>query len=231
MKSPLPEKILGEIKLKGIAPRPRWQFLLKRWVLWSLSLFSAVLGGIAVAIIIFLFVDHDYGVRVYLSQSAVEDILSTIPYFWLFTLTILLGVTEYAVRHTQFGYRYAQARIITAVFFGSIILGVLLNSFDAGERIQNLLIETVPSYDALVYTSRDSWSHPEKGLLGGTVISVIDSKEFEFLDFHQKVWHINTNEMQDNSDVIINKGSMFKIIGSQDGVASFAAGQILPWNN
>ena len=66
MNNILSEKIIEEIKRQGIKPRPRWQFLLKRWVLWSLAVFSAVLGSIAIAIIIFTFIDHDASVRVYL---------------------------------------------------------------------------------------------------------------------------------------------------------------------
>ncbi len=231
MTNVLPKKIIEEIKRQGIAPRPRWQFLLKRWVLWLLSIFSTILGGIAIAIIIFTFIDHDASVRVYLKQSAVEDILSAVPYFWLATLVMLVGVSKYGVRHTAFGYRYTTARIIAIVLIISVLMGVGLNAMDVGERVQDFLIETVPSYDALVYTSKDAWSQPEKGLLGGTVISVISREEFELLDFHKKSWRVNTSELQGNNDSIIRQGAIIRIIGTQHENSLFRAGQVFPWNN
>lgn len=231
MNNILSEKIIEEIKRQGIKPRPRWQFLLKRWVLWSLAVFSAVLGSIAIAIIIFTFIDHDASVRVYLQGSAVADILLAIPYFWLITLAVLTGVAKYAVRHTQFGYRYATTRIITAVLIGSTVLGITLNVMDVTGSIQDFLIETVPAYDALIYTSKDAWSRPEKGALGGTVINIGNSDYFELLDFHKKTWRIDMSELQDHIDINIKPGMILKIIGTQKDNSTFRAGQIFPWNN
>ncbi|MHB8842308.1 MAG: hypothetical protein ACYC56_11095 [Candidatus Aquicultor sp.] len=231
MNKTLPEKVIEEIKKQGIEPRPRWQFLLKRWVLWSLAIFSTILGGIAIAIIIFTFIDHEASVRVYLKQSAVEDILSAIPYFWFATLVILTGVTKYAVRNTKFGYRYAMARIVAAVLIGSIFFGITFNTIGVGESVQDFLVETVPSYDVLTYTSKDAWSQPEKGLLGGTVTTIISSEEFELVDFHKKSWRVNTSEIQGNDDLIIRQGAIIKIIGTQKDSLLFRAGQVFPWNN
>lgn len=231
MNNTLPEKIIEEIKKQGIEPRPRWQFLLKRWVLWSLAIFSTIVGGIAIAIIIFIFIDHEASVRVYLEQSAVEDILSTIPYLWLATLVVLVVITKYAVHHTKFGYRYTTMRIVGAVLVGSILLGVIFNTMGVGESVQDFLVETVPSYDTFLYTSKDAWLQPEKGLLGGTVTAVISQEEFELLDFHKKIWLVNMSEIQGDNDSIIQQGAMIKIIGTQKDSYLFRAGQVFPWNN
>lgn len=231
MNNTLPEKIIEEIKKQGIEPRPRWQFLLKRSVLWSLAVFSTVLGGIAIAIIIFTFIDHDASVRVYLKESTVDDILLSIPYFWLATLAILTGVTKYAVRHTKFGYRYATTRIVAVVLVCSVLFGILLNTMDVGESVQDFLVETIPSYDALTYTSKDAWVQPEKGLLGGTVTAIISSEEFDLTDFHKKTWRVNTSEIQGNNDSVIRQGAIVKIIGTQKDNSTFRAGQIFSWGN
>lgn len=231
MNNTLPEKIIEEIKKQGIEPRPRWQFLLKRSVLWSLAVFSIVLGGIAIAIIIFTFIDHDASVRVYLQGSAVEDILLAIPYFWLVTLAVLTGVAKYAVRHTKFGYRYATTRIMAAVLIGGTVLGITLNVMDVAGSIQDFLVETVPAYDVLMYTSKDAWSRPEKGALGGTVTNIGNSEYFELLDFHKKTWRIDTRELQDHMNISVKQGMVIKIIGTQEDSSTFRAGQIFPWTN
>ena len=229
MNNTLPEKIIEEIKKQGIEPRPRWQFLLKRSVLWSLAIFSTILGGIAVAIIVFTFIDHDASARIYLNESIFEDILLTIPYLWLVTLAVLVVVTKYAVRHTKFGYRYTTVRIVGAVLVGSILFGIVLDTMDVGERIQDFLVERAPYYDALTNTSKDSWSHPEKGLLGGTISALISTEEFDIIDFRKKVWRVDMARIDDNNKSIIQEGSKIKIIGTMEDISTFRAVRVFPW--
>jgi hypothetical protein len=231
MNNTSPEKIIEEIKKQGIESRPRWQFLLKRWTLWSMAILSIIVGSIAVAVIIFTFIDYDTSVRTYLQKSAVENILLSIPYFWLVTLVILVGITKYAVRHTKFGYRYATTRIVMTVLVGSMLLGIGLNFLDVGESVQNFLVDTFPAYDSLVYTSKDAWSQPDKGLLGGTVIMIVNSDEFTIMDFHKKTWQIDTSELQGKSDIDIKQGIIVKIIGTKKDNSTFQAGQIFLWSN
>lgn len=231
MNNTSPEKIIEEIKKQGIESRPRWQFLLKRWTLWSMAILSTIVGSIAVAVIIFTFIDYDTSVRTYLQKSVVEDILLSIPYFWFVTLVILVGITEYAVRHTKFGYRYATMRIVTAVFIGSVLLGIGLDFLDVGESVQSFLIDTFPAYDSLVYTSKDAWSQPDKGLLGGTITSIASPDELKLTDFYKKTWRIDTSELQGNSDIDIKQGIVVKIIGTKKDASTFRAGQIFLWGN
>ncbi len=227
----LPEKIIEELKKQGIESRPRWQFLLKRWTLWLVAILSTIIGGIAVAVIIFTFVDYDITARTYLQKSVVEYILISIPYFWLVTLFILVGIAKYVVRHTKFGYRYATARIIAIVLAGSILLGIGLNFLDVGQGVQDFLVETFPAYDSLTYTSKDAWSQPEKGLLGGTITTIVNSEKFTISDFHKKTWQIDTSELQEKNGVTIRLGTVIKIIGTKKDDSTFNAGQLFFWGD
>ncbi len=231
MENKLSEKIIGEINEHHIKPKPRWQFLLKRWVLWLFALLSVVLGGIAISIIISLFFDHDATAQVYLKQSMVRDILLTIPYFWLITLAILIGICKYAVAHTKFGYRYATIKIVGAVIVLSVLLGLVFNAFDVGQQVQDSLIENIPYYDSIVYTSKDQWSHPEKGLLGGTITKVISPQEFTLLDFHKKYWNIDMSTLDSDNTSIIKTGAIIKVIGMEKDSNTFNAQQIFPWDS
>jgi hypothetical protein len=230
MTNELSDKIVEEIQSRKIAPRPRWRFLLKRWVLWSLAIGATVLGGIAIAVITFIFFDHDAQAHRYLEQSELEDILLTIPYVWLVTLAALIAVTKYAVRHTTFGYRYTTTRIVGAVLAGSIVLGLTLNTMDIGQRVHDYLAGHVPYYGALISTSKDAWSHPEKGLLGGTITAIVSSEEFELADFHANIWRVDSWDIEDE-DNIIRKGATIKIVGTQQDSFRFQAKEIFPWNN
>ncbi len=229
MNNNLPEKIIKTIKRQGTEPRPRWHFLLKHSVLWSLATLATLLGGIAVAVIIFIYIDHDENARAYLNESAFVDLLETIPYLWFCVLFILIGITQYAVRHTTSGYRYTTKRILGVVFVSSLLLGAVLNTLEVGERVQDFLAKRVPYYDELISTSKDVWSHSEKGLLGGTVTGVISSKELKLTDFHNKDWLVDIERIDTANSSILREGSMIKMIGTQEDNTSFRAVRVLPW--
>ena len=225
----LPKKIIEEIKNRGIEPRPQWHFLLKRYVLWSFVALATGLGGVAIAVIIFIFIDHDANARAYLNESVFVDLLETIPYLWFGTLLLLIGITQYAVRHTKSGYRYTTGRIVGAVVVSSVALGIALSSLEVGERVQDFLIVQVPYYDELISTSKDVWSQPEKGLLGGMVTTVIGSEEIKLTDFHGKDWLVDIGRIDLVGNAIIQPGSIIKMIGTQENPSDFRAVRVFPW--
>ena len=229
MNNTFPEKIIEEIKKQGIEPRPRWHFLLKRSVLWSLAGLSTILGGIAVAVIIFIFIDHDANARAYLNESIFVDLLETIPYLWFATLLVLIGITQYVIRHTKFGYRYTTARIVGIVVVSSVMLGIVLSVLEVGERVQDFLAKKVPYYNELVSTSEDAWLHPETGLLGGTVTDVVSSDEFNLTDFHNKDWLIDKGQVDATDSAIIQLGAKIKLIGTVEDNSTFRAVRVFLW--
>ncbi len=229
MNNKLPEKIIEAIKREGIEPRPRWQFLLKRSMLWSLATVATVLGGIAIAVIIFIFIDHDTNARAYLNESIFVDLLETIPFLWFGTLLLLIVITQYAIRHTKSGYRYTTARIVGAVIVSSVMLGIALSTMEVGERVQDFLAERVPYYNELTSTSKDVWSHPAKGLLGGTVTGVNSSEELKLTDFLNKDWLVDIGGIDVADRSIIREGLMIKMIGTQEDNSTFRAIRVLPW--
>ena len=232
MNEPFPQHIVEEIEKRNLTPRPRFYFLLQRWVFWSLAALSSIVGGIALSIIIFLFFDHDPEAARYLHQSLIEDIMLAIPYLWLVIFVIFIGVAKYSIRHTKTGYKYATAKIISAILLTSILLGLTLNAFDLGSTIDDFLSDAVPYYSSLVYTSKDAWTNPNKGLLGGYVVSVASSTEFSLRDFKNRAWQIviDPNEMDDMGKNIIT-GNTIKIIGVKQENSTFQAKQIFSWGD
>ena len=229
MNNALPEKVIEAIKNRGILPRPRWQFLLKRFTLWSLAAATTVLGGVAVAVIVFIFIDHDANVRAHLNESVFVDLFKTIPYLWLGALLLLTLVAQYVVRHTKFGYRHTPIQIVGVVITCSIALGTLLSALEVGERVQDFLVARTPYYDALVSTSKDVWSRPEKGLLGGTIAEVRSAEEVTLVDFQGKSWLVDIGEIDVVNNSPIQSGIIVKMMGSQEDMSGFRAVQILPW--
>jgi hypothetical protein len=229
----LPQHIVREIEQRNLSPRPKFYFLLKRSVFWFLAVLASLVGGIALAIIIFVFFDHDPEAAKYLHQNLIEDIMLSIPYLWILIFAAFIGVAKYGVRHTKAGYKYSTVKIISAVLFINILLGLTFDAFDMGSRIDDFLSDAVPYYSSLVYTSKDAWTNTDKGLLGGYVVSATSSTEFSLRDFKNKIWQVvvDPNEMDEIGKNNIVSGNMIKIVGVREGVATFQAKQIFSWDN
>ena len=232
MNEPFPQHIVEEIEKRNLTPRPRFYFLLKRWVFWSLAVLASVVGGIALSIIIFLFFDHDPEAARYLHQSLIEDIMLAIPYLWLIIFATFIGIAKYSVRHTKTGYKYTTVKIVGTILLISVLLGLTFNAFDLGSTIDDFLSDAVPYYSSLVYTSKDAWTNPDKGLLGGYVVSVASSTEFSLRDFKNRTWQIviDPNETDDVGKNII-AGNIIKIIGIKEEHSIFQAKQIFSWGD
>lgn len=151
------EKIMEEIKKQGIEPRPRWQFLLKRWVFWTFAVLSVVIGGIAFSVATYVFSDND-GMGVFQHpalQDTLQDIAQSIPYIWLFVLGIFTASTYMGFRKTRKGYRYATVTVICTAIVLSIVLGLLLNAFDFGQSVHKYLLTHTNLYDGLIHSKED----------------------------------------------------------------------------
>ena len=163
MNEQLSQTIVEQIKNQGLKPKPRWQFLLKNQVLWSLTLVASLLGGVAVATMIFILTDHDWDVFHYLDRSLFEHTVVSLPYLWLATLVVLIFAARYNFQHTRRGYRYAAAKVASLSLLVSLILGGLCHTAGFGSGLHNLFMEQLPFYQKLTYTKDDIWVYPEKG--------------------------------------------------------------------
>lgn len=229
MNKGLPEKIIQVIKNRNIEPRPRWRFLVKRWVIWLFAVMATVSGSTAVAVIIFVFVDYDASTRMYLNDSIFVDLVRTVPFIWIALLTLLVGVTQYAVRHTNFGYRHRPLRIVVIVLIISVLFGFLLSFMEVGEQVQDFLIKRVPYYNQLSSSSKNLWLNPKKGLLGGVVTALVSEEEFILTDFKGKEWLIDRGSLDVVDRSVIVPGSIIKLIGTQEADSKFRPVRAFFW--
>lgn len=230
MKTQLSEDIIGLIDKRNLTPIPRWHFLLKRSVFWTTAVFAVVLGGLAVSVIIFVYFDHDTEGMVYLNQTLIDNLLKTIPYFWLVSLIFLIALTNMSIRYTKGGYRYGVLRVVAIALITSLALGFVFNEFEMGKTINESLSESIPYYNSLVYTSTDEWSQPEKGLLGGIVLTTADTYSVSIRDFRNKEWHISFQGFDaEDISAVPRPGERLRGVGKDLGNNTFQAEQVFPW--
>lgn len=155
MNEQLPQNIIHEIEKRGLTPRPRFHFLLKRSVFWSLAGVSTLIGAVAVAVALYVFFDNDGVGTAALLETPLEGLLQSIPFVWLFILALFTVSAYLGIRHTKTGYRYKTAKAVLIVVILSICLGVVLNLFDFGQMAHNYLLHHTSFYDPLIHSRDD----------------------------------------------------------------------------
>ena len=148
-------QVVEEIESRGLTPKPRWHFLLKRSVFWSLALLSIAIGAVAFAVGDFVFFDNEGIKTAVLLESPLEGILQSIPFVWLFVFSLFTASEFLGLRHTKSGYRYQAVVALAGVIMVSVGAGLLLNILDFGEGIHTYLLEHTIFYDPLINSSED----------------------------------------------------------------------------
>lgn len=225
--------VLSQIKDQRLAPRPRWQYSLKNYLLWCLVCLATVLGALAVTTIIYILTDYDWDVFKYLNHSLWYQIFVTLPYLWLASLTLLLVTIFYNLRHTKGGYHYEAYKIISLSVLISVLLGTIMFCSGFDSEIHEGLLERFPLYGRLVQTNRDVWVYPEQGLLAGHIIIFNDDQGFTLEDLHGNTWLVATNS-QTIWDCCGGRpaatNTVIKLIGTKQGDKNFKAKNIRSWN-
>ncbi len=151
----LSDNILKKLQAQGVTPKPRWHFLLTRSVFWTLAVVSVLIGSMAFAVGIFVFIDNSEVSPAAMEQSQIADVAQNIPFIWLGVLTLFTLSAYFGFRNTRSGYRYATAKVILSVILASILLGLILDEFDFGQRTHEFLLSHTHFYDSIIHSRND----------------------------------------------------------------------------
>ncbi len=149
------KNIEKEIEARGMTPRPRWHFFLKRSVSWSLAIISVLIGAMAFSVADYVFFDNEGLNPAALLDTPLEVIVQGIPFVWLFIFGLFCIVTYIGLRNTRSGYKYRTLGVAFAVLLATIGLGLVLNVFDFGQGVHYYLLHHTSFYDALIRSNDD----------------------------------------------------------------------------
>ncbi len=227
------DKVLCKIKEEKITPRPRWQFLLKNYFVWTVFAFSVAVGAISFCVILDFLADNDLDVYRYAVENPIETIVISLPVVWIIALLFFLWLAYYNYKHTREGYRHETYAIFGLSIVASIVLGSFLHfALGAGEKVEGFLADNLPFYEKINShcSNKEIWLQPEKGLLVGSIIGMPALKGFILKDPNDVVWEIEKNE----GVIIRGKAPLYeneevKIIGDREDDRVFHAIEIRPW--
>ncbi len=224
----LSDKILNKIEEERIEPAPKWNFLLKDYVLWSLFVFCAVLGSFAFAVMLYAFSQSDFAILKKINAFNVW--ISALPYFWIAFLLLFLGAAYYNFQHTKRGYKYSPVMIVLGSIIVSLALGALMHNAGAGEKVDKLFEANIPNYPTCEMRRRQIWMHPQDGLLGGEIIDYKNMEDFVLKDFDDKAWNVKAARaiIAPMAAGEMRPGGRIKMIGKASN-SDFIAAEIKEW--
>jgi hypothetical protein len=208
-------KLLAKIKEEKISPKPRWQFLLKNYVIWSFGFISLIIGAAAISVMIYLFRFNDWEIYEQTRKTVLEYFILTLPYFWFIFLGIFIFIIFYNLKHTNKGYRYSGFLLASASIILSIILGTIFYAAGLGKSLDDILGRRAPFYDQMINRHLNFWSQPQEGRLSGLIIAQNKVDEFILVDRRQEEWLIQIIGAVPNSHEMIIIGQPIRLLGEE----------------
>ncbi|MBT3349447.1 hypothetical protein HN954_00675 [bacterium] len=224
--------VLKKIKNRGLRPRARWEFLLRRAAIFVGALAFLGFGVLAAAGTIHSgrildMPEMMHGPR----PGAIFQLLAlSLPIFWIGAFAALWWLTNFFVRRTGRAYKIPVWVWMCSLLFVQIAGGVLLHRHVMVEHMEKMAAENVPFYSGVERTRQRVWRNPEMGALAGEILKISDDTILILEDFSQKIWEVDFSKAKIRSGTEISSGEKIRMLGEPVSKTEFSATRIVPWN-
>lgn len=228
----LAQRVLKRITGEHLVPRPRWEFLFKNYSFWTLGVLSVALGAFAFSAALFEVANVDWRLSVATHANFFSFFLAAAPFLWMFILALFILVGYVNIRRTKHGYRYPLAVIALGAVLTSLTLGSGLYATGLGGELEEAVGDHPPFYRPILIEERSWWIAPEKGLLGGQIVSrASDAASFVLRDFNGRAWEVEGGDLHGSDLAAVAHGGVVRIVGVPTAATSsvFHACFVFPW--
>lgn len=231
MKNDISKNVLDKILCEDIKQKPRYVFLLRKSVLWTVAAVATIVGIIGFSIMLFLLREEDWDVYHHVADSELMGLLSAFPYFWLLIFVIFAVILAYNIKHTEDGYKMRAGAILGVYAAVTIVCGTLLYVVGVAEAAEHALAKRIPIIEQFPGGRARLWIATEKGLLGGHVHAIEDEETFILIDPQKREWMVL---LDDDAAIFVKDirvNMRIKLIGERedDDEYVFEAKEIRPW--
>jgi hypothetical protein len=223
------EKILENIKEKHLSPAPRWKFLARNLILWTLFAAALIVGALSFAVIADGLINHDWDIYLRLHKTFWQYALLSLPYFWIVFLLLFSWIAYYDFVHIKGWYHHRVYLVILASIVVSLLLGLALFYTGVGKKIDQVLDANISFYKIKSMNKRNVWCHPKDGLLGGEIVAMsMDDKGGRFVirDCNGQDWDV---KQPVRKSFLMKIGDKIKIIGKEMEKQRFEAEEFRQW--
>jgi hypothetical protein len=222
--SELSSKILQNIKEQKIVPVPKWKILLRNRVVFSLSLISAILGIISIAVMLHVWFSPFEGAQ----PVGILGTASNIPYLWFAVILIFLFVAYHNFVHSEGGYRWKTLKMLLLAITISLIAGVGLFVYGIGRIVNVGLLSTVPGYSQFGDTRGRRWMSVEDGRIAGRITKIHSESSFVLSDMYGEIWNVNLAAPEALTPTVTS-GTFVKVLGQKEREGEFTASEVIEW--
>lgn len=222
------ERFIKKIKDQEIKPKPKWKFTYRNMITWMIMLCSVLAGALAFSIILFAIQQIEFNLIAHMSHSRFEWWLGMLPFIWIISLLVFVGVSAIGLKYTRRGYKYSiKALIIINITF-SILIGSLFFIGGGAQWLENVFASNLRAYESVHAKKVKMWSVPDEGYLSGYILEVNDS-DMLIIDFDDKKWTIDLRDAFISQMVELEHKELIKLIGDKTAMDQFHADEVRPW--
>ncbi|MBN2059395.1 MAG: hypothetical protein JW882_03165 [Deltaproteobacteria bacterium] len=226
--SDVSKQVLKEIRQRQLRPYPRWHFVFRRSVIWTIFFISILLGSISAGIVIFQIRHAEWDLYQYFTDNLSAFLLLIVPYFWLLFLIGFSLLAYSYFRRTERGYRFWAFWVVLGSIVLSIIGGSLIYSTGLPKHIESVFYNKVSFYRVLSEHKQKVWVSPDQGLLAGRIVTVISERSVLLEDLVGNEWTIDISDTIWRGNLVPREDLKIKIIGERGGENRFVAKEIRP---
>ncbi len=209
----LSQKVIQKIEKEKIKPRAKIYFQAKNYLLWLFFWLALFALGIILSLFFFAIFTNDWDIYPRLQFNFWHYVLFSLPLFWLIFLLFFFFLAVYSCRQTERGYRFPYYLLAAFIISGSAALGFVFWQKHLSEKTDQFLTRHLPLYQGINQKRMLIWSQPQKGLLGGIIITVIDRHHFLIKDFRGRQWKVEGKKIIWRPAPAEKKGEVVKLIG------------------
>lgn len=208
----LKEYVLQKISEDSVRPRSKAVFMTRECAIWTLWVFSILIGAIAIAVILFVAGHQHYAIYEATHDNFLTFVIDFLPILWLLVFAGMAYVAVYNLRHTRHGYRYQTLHIISSSLFLSFFAGGLLQYFGFGFWVDNEMGKHISAYRSQEKMELQLWQVPSEGRLVGEVVD--PSRPAEFADMQGNIWQIETAELLPHEAQLLVTSDLVRVVGT-----------------
>lgn len=216
--------VLNKIKEEKISPKPKWHFLIKNSLIWTLGILSLILGAIATSLIFYMLTGEEFAFG-HPQNNLIESLLFIVPFFWIMCLSLFSLLVYYYIKHTKKGYKYSARTIILTIAVVSVVFGGALSALGVDRLIDDTLGEKAPMYDKFINPRIDYWSNPVNGRLMGMITAFEKPDSYTLINPAGELWTIKVQDEKEQNKIIIDRP--IRVIGEIEEEQIFKVEKVL----
>jgi hypothetical protein len=193
---------------------PRWHFVVRNIILWTLGILCILAGALTVSLIIFTFANSALAMSGIAYQSFWQHTIVFVPLLWILGTLLFVGLFKLSVRHTNMGYKYSLISILLVSLIASIITGIGFYFIGVSHIIDDVLGSHFRAYHSVEKRQAQIFDNPERGIIIGNVIEV-QEEHFVLVTPQGKQWVIINEQIPEVKKKFIAEGERFVILGKK----------------